>query len=228
MDKKDTIVASVLAKYKNRAEKGHVKYNKTMDRNDLSLSEWLIHLQEELMDATLYIEKLKQEVQYSQDLRGDVVYDCYGCNNYDPDFDLCCYANPVTDEKDVVNIPHLEFGPCSMHNEVSEEAIMEALEDHPKHFDQPFPDDWDEFLEEELEGSIAADLEEIRREERMKIIGQNGNDGLHYGTEEDGTGYVDYPENRRTLYPGDVWVTTHTGPRPCGWDNTKKDEQESK
>ena len=215
MAKKDTIVASVLAKYKSRAKKGLVKYNKTMDRNDLDLQQWLTHLQEELMDATLYVEKIKQEVEYQE-------------------YEL------------IINRPHLEFadghpfGPCSMHDEdstlniererqnqeeeVSEQAIMEALEDHPKHFDQPFPDDWDEFLEEELEGSIAADLEEIRREERMKIIGQNGNDGLHYGTEEDGTGYVDYPENRtRTIYPGDAWVATHTGPRPCGWDNTKKD-----
>ena len=33
-----------------------------MERNDLNLLEWLNHLQEELMDATLYIEKLKDEV----------------------------------------------------------------------------------------------------------------------------------------------------------------------
>ena len=31
-----------------------------MDRTDLNKSEWLTHLQEELMDATLYIEKLKE------------------------------------------------------------------------------------------------------------------------------------------------------------------------
>ena len=59
--KKDTIVKSVVDKYKERSEVGIKKYNKTMDRDDLSLLDWLTHLQEELMDATLYVEKLKQE-----------------------------------------------------------------------------------------------------------------------------------------------------------------------
>jgi hypothetical protein len=59
--KKDTIVKSVVDKYKQRSEVGIKKYNKTMDRDDLSLLDWLTHLQEELMDATLYVEKLKQE-----------------------------------------------------------------------------------------------------------------------------------------------------------------------
>jgi succinate dehydrogenase flavin-adding protein (antitoxin of CptAB toxin-antitoxin module) len=58
---KDTIVKSVVDKYKQRSEVGIKKYNKTMDRDDLNLLDWLTHLQEELMDATLYVEKLKQE-----------------------------------------------------------------------------------------------------------------------------------------------------------------------
>ena len=58
---KDKIVKSVIDKYQQRSEVGIKKYNKTMDRDDLSLDEWLTHLQEELMDATLYIEKLKTE-----------------------------------------------------------------------------------------------------------------------------------------------------------------------
>ena len=59
-EEQDSIVKSVLNSYKERSRVGIKKYNKTMDRNDLSISEWLQHLQEELMDATLYIEKLKQ------------------------------------------------------------------------------------------------------------------------------------------------------------------------
>jgi cyclopropane fatty-acyl-phospholipid synthase-like methyltransferase len=51
---KDKIVKSVIDKYKQRSEVGIKKYNKTMERDDLSLDEWLTHLQEELMDATLY------------------------------------------------------------------------------------------------------------------------------------------------------------------------------
>ena len=59
-EEQDSIVKSVVRSYKERSRVGIEKYNKTMDRNDLSTSEWLQHLQEELMDATLYIEKLKQ------------------------------------------------------------------------------------------------------------------------------------------------------------------------
>ena len=60
---KDTIVDDVIGSFKQRSEVGIKKYNKTMDRNDLSSLEWLQHLQEELMDATLYIEKLKKELK---------------------------------------------------------------------------------------------------------------------------------------------------------------------
>ena len=59
-EEQDSIVKSVVSLYKERSRVGIEKYNKTMDRNDLSTSEWLQHLQEELMDAALYIEKLKQ------------------------------------------------------------------------------------------------------------------------------------------------------------------------
>jgi hypothetical protein len=56
---KDTIVESVIEQFKQRSEVGIKKYNTTLDREDLNTLEWLQHLQEELMDATLYIEKLK-------------------------------------------------------------------------------------------------------------------------------------------------------------------------
>ena len=59
---KDNIVESVLEKFKQRSEEGIKKYGVTMDRKDLNVLEWLTHLQEELMDATLYIEKLKKEL----------------------------------------------------------------------------------------------------------------------------------------------------------------------
>lgn len=61
-EQEDSIVKSVVQSYKKRSDVGVKKYNKTMDRNDLSTLEWLQHLQEELMDATLYIEKLKQNL----------------------------------------------------------------------------------------------------------------------------------------------------------------------
>ena len=64
---KDTIVEAVISSFKERSEVGVKKYNKTMDRDDLSTLEWLQHFQEELMDATLYIEKLKKELNKNKD-----------------------------------------------------------------------------------------------------------------------------------------------------------------
>ena len=60
---KDSIVNSVLMQFKERSSVGIEKYGTTLDRQDLSTLEWLKHLQEELMDATLYIEKLKKEYE---------------------------------------------------------------------------------------------------------------------------------------------------------------------
>lgn len=57
----DPILLKVLAKYYERSETGIKKYKRTLDRDDLTFLDWLNHLQEELMDATLYIEKLKEE-----------------------------------------------------------------------------------------------------------------------------------------------------------------------
>lgn len=59
--KEDKIVSSVIAQYQSRSNQGIQKYGTTLDRTDLTFPEWLQHLQEELMDATLYIERLKQE-----------------------------------------------------------------------------------------------------------------------------------------------------------------------
>jgi hypothetical protein len=54
----DTIVDEVRKKLLQRSKVGQNKYNNNLDRSDLSLKEWQIHLQEELMDATLYLTKL--------------------------------------------------------------------------------------------------------------------------------------------------------------------------
>ena len=61
--KKDSYVQLVKAKFEQRSQTGIKKYNTTLEREDLNLQEWLNHLQEELMDATLYIEKLKSELK---------------------------------------------------------------------------------------------------------------------------------------------------------------------
>lgn len=58
-DKQDSYVQSVKEKFEQRSQTGIRKYNTTLERDDLNFLDWLNHLQEELMDATLYIEKLK-------------------------------------------------------------------------------------------------------------------------------------------------------------------------
>jgi len=59
----DTVLISVLSKYWERSKLGQQKYGTNLDRTDVDLLGWLNHLQEELMDATLYIEKLKRELK---------------------------------------------------------------------------------------------------------------------------------------------------------------------
>lgn len=54
----------VCKKIQQRADIGEKKYNATMERGDLSFFDWITHLQEELMDAVVYIEKIKSIVDY--------------------------------------------------------------------------------------------------------------------------------------------------------------------
>lgn len=60
IDSKDGIVQNVKDLYEERSQVGIKKYNTTLEESTEGLEAFLIHLQQELMDATLYIEKLKQ------------------------------------------------------------------------------------------------------------------------------------------------------------------------
>ena len=60
--KKDSYVQIVKAKFEERSQRGIKKYGTNLEREDLDIFEWLNHLQEELMDATLYVERLKAEI----------------------------------------------------------------------------------------------------------------------------------------------------------------------
>lgn len=55
----DSHVLRIIERFRSRSINGYETYGKTLDRTDLSKLDWLNHLQEELMDAVLYIEKLK-------------------------------------------------------------------------------------------------------------------------------------------------------------------------
>ena len=54
---KDKIVQQVVDKFNQRSEIGIKKYGTTLEQNNND--DYFTHLQEELMDAILYIEKLK-------------------------------------------------------------------------------------------------------------------------------------------------------------------------
>ena len=60
---KDSVVDSVIEQFKERSETGISKYGTTMDRKDLSPLQWLIELQQELMDGVIYAERLKKDMQ---------------------------------------------------------------------------------------------------------------------------------------------------------------------
>lgn len=64
----DINVKSVVEKMISRSNVGLTKYGVTTERSDLTTEEWLTHLQEELMDACIYIQKLKGTINATTSL----------------------------------------------------------------------------------------------------------------------------------------------------------------
>ena len=59
---RDPVVQSVVNKFVDRSDVGFAKYGTTMRDDNSDVFVWLNHLQEELMDATLYLQRLKEEI----------------------------------------------------------------------------------------------------------------------------------------------------------------------
>ena len=59
----DSIVDSIIDQFVERASFGKTKYGVDLDREDLSVLEWIEHAKQEHMDAILYLEKLKKIVE---------------------------------------------------------------------------------------------------------------------------------------------------------------------
>ena len=59
---RDPVVQSVVNKFVDRSDVGFAKYGKTLRDDQSDVFVWLNHLQEELMDATLYLQRLKEEI----------------------------------------------------------------------------------------------------------------------------------------------------------------------
>jgi|TARA_R110000803_G_C11709707_1_gene286741 FAD synthase len=65
---KDPLVQKVIDRMADRSESGIKKFGNTMDQANKSLEEWILDTQEELMDACLYLEKLKEDLRKRKDL----------------------------------------------------------------------------------------------------------------------------------------------------------------
>lgn len=81
---RDPIVESVVDKFISRSDTGYVKYGITMHDERTTkikdLAAYLNDVQEELMDAVLYIQACREEI-------GDILTE-KRINNMDVDFDL--------------------------------------------------------------------------------------------------------------------------------------------
>jgi hypothetical protein len=62
----DPIIEAVRAKLLQRSRAGIAKYGTTLARTDLDRLAWLRHLQEELLDAAGYLERLIQDEEAKQ------------------------------------------------------------------------------------------------------------------------------------------------------------------
>ena len=62
------LLKDLISEFENREQRGFLKYGTTMDRTDLSLSEWVQHALEEAMDLSLYLTKIKQQLNDTQRL----------------------------------------------------------------------------------------------------------------------------------------------------------------
>jgi hypothetical protein len=70
---RDPVVERVVDKFVSRSDVGFAKYGVTLQDDPSKMFEWLNHLQEELMDAVLYLQKAKEV--YTTNLQEDLLSD---------------------------------------------------------------------------------------------------------------------------------------------------------
>ena len=59
---RDPVVENVVDKFVSRSDVGFAKYGTTLRDDHSDVHTWLNHFQEELMDAVLYVQRLKEEI----------------------------------------------------------------------------------------------------------------------------------------------------------------------
>ena len=84
----------------SRARRGFKKYGVTMERTDLSPSEWAQHLLEELLDAAVYVKRLQalltvqeEEIERLKSLT-DYAERCPECLAIDGHYEECSLYDP--------------------------------------------------------------------------------------------------------------------------------------
>ncbi|WP_341666165.1 hypothetical protein [Vibrio sp.] len=63
MQFRDPVVERVCKRFQDRSDVGYVKYGVTLENDPSEMLTWLNHLQEELMDAVLYLQKAKEKYE---------------------------------------------------------------------------------------------------------------------------------------------------------------------
>ena len=63
MQFRDPVVRRVCQKFVGRSNVGYEKYGVTLEDDPSDMLAWLNHLQEELMDAVLYLQKAKEKYE---------------------------------------------------------------------------------------------------------------------------------------------------------------------
>ena len=79
---RDPVVERVVNKFVSRSDIGFAKYGVTLRDDQSDMFAWLNHLQEELMDAVLYLQKAKET--YTDDMQDKIIEDMdpYKISNY--------------------------------------------------------------------------------------------------------------------------------------------------
>ena len=96
---RDEVVKNVVDKFVKRSDVGYEKYNNTLDDERRlkmkNLQGYLNDVQEELMDAILYIQAARDELQ---DLSEEALIDKFRDNNVDIDYPK--FENDYDDEEE--------------------------------------------------------------------------------------------------------------------------------
>jgi len=68
---RDPVVERVVNKFVSRSDVGFKKYGITLQDDTSKMFEWLNHLQEEMMDSILYLQKAKEV--YTANMQDDLI-----------------------------------------------------------------------------------------------------------------------------------------------------------